>query len=137
MKAKSVLFFTLVLILFFSTMGCKKETKSFADELAGTYIAYDTVIISAGFGCGTNTYKTYSIVVSKESDNSINFSELKGCTNEKANITGTNITLINTSCSTEVNPSITRNGSTLYFTSFENLTMSGCTATGNIKAVKQ
>lgn len=122
--------------------GCKKDNNNSSkliDEITGTYIAYDTVIVNnpGGFLCGSDMYNTYSFVITKESETTVIISKLNYCDSVKASVTETNITLLPSStCYDNYNPAVAKSGSTLKFT-YTTIPGAGCTGDGTTKAVKQ
>ena len=121
--------------------GCKKDdnnSKKLIDEIIGTYIAYDTTIITPVGMCGSDIYANYSFVATKESESTINISKLHSfCEDVKATVTESNITLLpTTSCFTDFNPAVTKAGNILIIT-YSDIPGAGCSGAGTIKAVKQ
>jgi len=121
-------------------MGCKKETSpKFIDELLGTYIAYDTTTVTGPVGsCPPGSAGSFAMVITKVNETTIDISELSSCDGGTASVTGTNITLITTSCpsiSLSFDPMVSKSGTNLNFT--YSASMGPCSVAGNIKAVKQ
>ncbi len=133
----SLLVFSALLGLFF-TSSCKKETsKTLIDDIIGTYVVYDTLSDVAG-GCSQPIVtKTYSSVISKTSETTIKFTYFfNESADIEASISGNNITVTSGFIPYGTyNPVITRSGTTLYGS--YTFSPTSCNKNGAVKAVKQ
>lgn len=120
--------------------GCTKNpdnSKKLIDDIVGTYIAYDTSNNVPQSLCGGYSYDTYSFIVSKETETTINISKIQGCENVKATVSDNNITLITSSSCDNFTPAVSRDGNGSLHFSYTFIAGAGCTGTGTITAIKQ
>lgn len=134
---KSLALLTALFTVVFLLHSCKKaETeKSLADQFAGTYLVYDTLITTPISGsCGPATDITsYMLVVSKVDDNTVSFDNFVLCSNWQLKLTTTTIAAAKVGCAT-ISGTYTNGMFNISYAPYLN---PGCSYDGRIKGIKQ
>ena len=101
---KAITILAAILSIVFFSQSCKKQDKasdkSLADKFAGTYLVYDTLIITAlNSGCGDNiSINSYLLVVSKQDDNTVILENFTYCAQIPLKLTKTTISSTSVNC---------------------------------------
>lgn len=134
---KTITILTLIFVTVLLFQSCKKQepAKSLAEQFAGTYLVYDTLVTTPVSGsCGPATDITsYMLVVSKVDDNTVSFDNFLYCSNKQIKLTATTLAAAEYGCAA-ISGTYTSGVFNISYAPYWN---PGCSYDGRLKGIKQ